>query len=131
MGLFDRFFNRFKNKTEDELADRAFNKVFGKKEQKEEVKQEAPAEKQPVATPESTQTVNVNAEMPSAEQMLAMNELMKTSMAASNQAMAQSNETLKYMIFDDDMNWVGVKDDAPEALKLAYKQHLKEQKEGK
>ena len=38
---------------------------------------------------------------------------------------------MKYMIFDDDNNWVGIKEDSPETLKYAYREYLKEQKEQK
>jgi len=42
-----------------------------------------------------------------------------------------AEEYMKYMIFDDDNNWVGIKEDSPETLKYAYREYLKEQKEQK
>lgn len=119
MGFFDKFLNKFTNRASDKLADKAVNKIFGKdkKAQKDDVVEEKTQsckneQVNQEAQTTKTETVKVPTIDPAQAAMMS---------AMAGQGMVQANEILKYLILDDNMEVVGVKDDAPDYLKVAYK----------
>lgn len=126
MGFLDKFLNKFTNKASDKLANKAVDKLFGK--DKEVNKNVAPVE-QPTPSVEAVQTsssevvqpttpVEVNIPKIDPAQMAMMNAYANQSAVAG---MAQANEIMKYLILNDNMEVIGVKDDAPDYLKIAFK----------
>lgn len=118
MGFLDKFFSKFTNRASDKLADKAVNKLFGKDKAKAEKVEttEKPAEPvQATETPTQTPTPNVNI---NPAQMAMMGAF---AAKGAKDSIAQANEVMKYFIFDDNMEIIGVKDDAPDYLKAAYK----------
>lgn len=119
MGFLDKFLNKFTNKASEKLADKAVNKIFGssnntqndiKAEETVQTAQNVESVKNTVQQGQTIKVEKVQVPVFDANQMAMM-----------GQGMAQANEIMKYLILDDNMEVVGVKDDAPDYLKIAYK----------
>lgn len=143
MGFLDKFLNKFTNKASDKLADKAINKIFGKDNKNNNTTQTpAPQANAVPPTNEMPQTAQPTSENISATEaksmaMLSMLSQLKGAQATNAQVdmaqvnmaqmgmmqnnMAYANEIMSYLIFDDDMEVIGVKDNAPDYLKMAFK----------
>lgn len=121
MGFLDRFISKFTNKVankaSDKLADKAVNKIFGKNAQNDVQPAESVQSNDNAQVNQPTQTINV--ETVKVPTMDASQIAMMSAMAG--QGMAQANEVMKYLILNDNMEVIGVKDDAPDYLKIAFK----------
>ena len=49
-------------------------------------------------------------------------------MATTNANLAGNKEDLRFMLFDDNLDWIGVTDDAPDEFKIAFKNYEESRK---
>lgn len=117
--LIDRFTSRFTRQAGDKLADKAVNKLFGNgKESSETTSQNVEpqtATSETVATATTTGTATPEISTADLAKIAMLNK------ATAGQGLAQANEFMNYLVFNDEMEIIGVKDDAPDYLKIAYK----------
>lgn len=140
MGFINKFISKFTNKAGERLTDKAIDKIFGNKNNTEtNISTQQPQQTNTVQTeqPENNQALDT-AQMAMmtamAKEQTKQMQLAQESMAQFNNLqananiagiasmnMAQYNEILNYMIFDDNMEVIGVKENAPDWMKQAYK----------